>query len=637
MQNMRKRMLFTLMVSLFAAFCLVGTSMAANTVTIKSDKPIIPKSDCGHAGNITLQFDKGTQMHEGDVIRFKLDDGSTVCGNINYFLNIADAGHSLGSAVGTPIPKSADPIQISDGGAGYIDTLISGAPIAQGSDIKTNGSTVQVGFLVQGTDSTPYVTLTLALRQISTGKVYTDATNSLTVKFMPTNSQATLDVHLFDGNLGGSGANEKLYVVSDSTKPTIYDKTTDTSPALSDVAVNTLCINTSKFTSSLDHAIPESRPYNNDSTYQQSFLGDYIIAQLVAAVQYKVTTACKDDICNPVAIGSQVDQQGITVTPSGLFDFGDYSPAAKSSTLQTDDRWTSTGYCSNYNSLGNGLLFYKDGDTFASGDQFKVTMTVRVGSSADDTKAIWNSPTVNDYWTSNSAGGNCSLNADPITTTATASTAWAYGTTKSSTTDKTVLDGTYTITSSTDSYNALMLDLPVVSLPDLTKVSAGEKVYVDVVVSKLPCGGPVVTQTFCLSELVDTCPTTTTTSIDGIVFIGDRQLTRVLHGYLGRLMGATTYTTTTSSGLFFPYAPALNDSDFFTGLVVDNTGTADVVLTVTLKDSAGGSATYTSGTIKAGNQFADVLDNMKDSLVEGTTPLDLTKNVMVSVSAAAVK
>jgi hypothetical protein len=650
MQNMRKKMFFTLMVSLFAAFCLVGTSMAANTVTIKSDKPIIPKSSCGHAGNITMQFDNGTTLHEGDVIRFKLDNTSTVCGDINYFLVLASKGRE------TIANAADDPIQTSENITGSVITSRDGTVVGSGvaltgSNGTSNGSTIQVGFLVQATDGSQFINVTVAARITSANpaanqyKVVSDDTQ-LTIQLVTSGSSETFDVHLFDGNQKSAF----FFEPSDlSGAPSIYDdQASDNLDKIGgnalpneatdvDFADNVLCINTANFTGSggLDHAIPESRPFNNNSTYQLSFLGDYIVAQLVSAVTYDIRTACKDDICNYVPIGTTVDQQGVETKATGHFDFGNYG-AADGSNTSAEDRWIGSGYCETAKYLGNGLLFYKDGDTFSSGDRYRVTLTLSAGASVDKAKAAWDNTGVQDYWTSSSAGGNCSKNATQLT--AIGGGGWQNGTNS----DTTVLQKTYTITASEIDKNALMLDLPQIDLGIAKgKVHAGDKIYVEAVVTKLPCGGPIIDKTFCLAELVDTCPAATQTSIDGIAFIGDRQLTRVLHGYLGRLAGLdkTTnqlgYQTQAGGSLFFPYAPALNDSDFFTGLVVDNTGTSDVKLTLTLTDAAGGMATYTSDTVKAGTQWVNVLDNLKDNLVEGTTPLDLTKTVTVSVTAAA--
>jgi hypothetical protein len=355
-----------------------------------------------------------------------------------------------------------------------------------------------------------------------------------------------------------------------------------------------------------------------------------------------VTTACKDDICNPVPIGTTVDQQGVETTPDGIFSFGIYDSGPKSATDASNkgDRWGSSGYCAGYTNTGNAILIYKDGDSFSAGDQYKVTLTVRDGSTANDKVAKWGGIGAVDWFSNSNSGSNCSFNADPFTSEQSA----GGGYTPVKAGDDSSWEKTYTITASQDSNNAIVIQLPQVTLPDLEKVSAGDKVYVDVEVTKLPCGGAIKKETFCLAELVDKCTAPTNVSIDGIAFIGDRQLTRVLHGYLGRLYtkdkdnyNKVTYKVDAMDGLFFPYAPALNDADFFTGLVIDNTGTSDVVLTVTLQDSAGGTATYTSGTVKAGTQWVDVLDNLKSSLVEGATPLDLTKTVTVSVVAGAVQ
>jgi hypothetical protein len=388
------------------------------------------------------------------------------------------------------------------------------------------------------------------------------------------------------------------------------------------------CIDTLDFSGSLVHAIPESRPAQSNSTYQLSFLGDYIVAQLVSAVEYVIEPACKDDICNLVPISVSFDQAGNEISAPGNFDFGDYSAAAAAAS--SVDRWGSSGYTCVGPTIGNGIIIYKDGDTFEDGDEYEITLEVLIGSSANGTLVDFNTNTPdNTYWTSSNSTSNCNTDANPLTTTAVPTTAWAFAGTGANLNTKIMAN--YTVTATEIGFNAILVDLPQIDILDVSQVSAGQKIYLNVSVVKLPCGGEIVStdDPICLAELVSSCPTSGSTVIDGIAFIGDRMLSDVLHGYLGR-----TYATGANTSLFFPYAPALNDAGFFTGLCIANTGTNDVVLTITLQGATGGTATYTSDTVKSGNQFVTVLDTLIDDLVDGATALDLEDTVTVSVAAA---
>jgi hypothetical protein len=616
---MRKKTVFTVLVSILAVFFMAGFAMAANSVTIQSDKPIVARSDCGQAGSISALMDINTVLHEGDVIRFLLQDNATVCGAIDYFLEIADVGNEV-------IANGAnDPIQTSANAAGS-DFLIfsSGARVGAAAIVSngatTAGSNVDVGFLVQAADNGTTITLTLAVRDQANNEVAVDSTSDLTVSYTPANADDVLTIKLFDGN---NNVNFFWEPADRVLFPAIYDEAIT---AATDVSDNVLCIDSTSVTQALVYAIPESRPVDNQ--YQLNFLGDYIVAQLVTAVTYEIDTACKDDICNLVNIGLAVDQQGDPIPATGTIDFGTYSTAAAAASAV--DRWSSVNYCVG-NTIGNGILIYKDGDTFESGDIFQVTLTVRVGATADVDEIVFDNTGVTDYWTSNNASANCDTDANPLTTVATAAPAWAFSGTAPDT--NTQLTATYSVTAAEAGMNAIMLDLPTTTM-DLVEVAAGQKVYVDVTLQKLPCGGAIASGTICIAELVDGCPAAGTTTIDGIAFVGDRMLSDVLHGYLGRTYAGTGNGANAS--LFFPYAPALADATFFTGLAVAVTGSNDVILTVTFQDALGGTATYTTPTaVASGTQWVQVLDSLTSDLVDGATALDTTQTVTVNVAATA--
>lgn len=610
---MRKATVFTVLVTFMAVLGMAGLAFAANSVTLQSDKPITPKSACGQAGSISMVADNLTIIHEGDVIQFLLDDGATVCGNIDFYLELADEGEESDFA------NTLAPVQATGGVNDLFDVTFAGTDFGPGIALTDAGSVYSVGFRVQASDGSRFINMTLARRHDNIGTVSVVSTANTTIQYVGNSAENLLTIKLFDGN----DLAAYFFEPADRTNaPTVYD---DDIADAGDEADNILCTNTLNFNSSLLHAIPDSNP--TDNQFQINFLGDYIIQQLVSSQDFKIEAACKDDICQLVAINSGVDQAGNDIPATGNFDFGDYDTGSCSAVA---DRWTSTGYCTS-TLIGNGLKIYKDGDTFDTGDQYRVTMTVRAGGSADATKALFTAAAPDQaFWTSDNEADNCDCDSAGLTTTAAASTAWvAYGGTNLN--DLTAIRGTYTVADAQNTMNTILLDLANVQL-DLDNVAAGEKVYIDVTFEKLPCGA-VATETICIAELTSSCPTTAAVTIDGIAFIGDRSLTNVLHGYLGRLYGCSA-----TSSITFPYAPGIDDAGFFTGMGISNTSTVAVNLSFALRDSAAGTATYApTDSLAAGAMWVNTLDAISADLVDGTTPLDTTLPILVTVSAVSAE
>jgi hypothetical protein len=634
-----KNKLMKVLLTLVTVFAMTTAAYAANTITFKSDKPLMPDSTCGEAGAITLQFDDNTIIHEGDVIRFALSNGVTVCGNLDYYMVLADDGIETLSDTNSPVSSTNE--------SATITVTIGADTHTNGSDILDDTSQWDVGFRVQASDNSRYITLTLGRRVIETTNEdnfrftteYANTSRDMSIKFTCVDDEQAI-VKLFHGLLAYNFAelSEKTVPAGVDTAEVYWEKTAGaTIPLiydnneLNDLKDNTLCVDTATndYAGDYVYAIPTSEPFGGDSTYQQTFLGDYIVAQLIAQMEYVVEPSCKDDICNYIPTVGGVNQDNEEVPADGNFDFGTYSTSSADSTSIVD-RWSSTGYCSSVgNTIGNGLKFYLSGDTFQENDQFRFTFTIRVGSSEDSDMVVWDAAAPSQaLLTAYNSSSNCDSDADPLNTTLRAADmsngAWGvWG--GDDNTEMTAFRGTVTIQADETTFGAVLFDLPSATI-DLDNASAGQKVYVDVVVEKLPCG-TIVNETICLGELIADCPATAgSAKIDGIAFIGDRALTNVLHGYLGRVAANNPSTT-----LGFPYAPSLDDADFFTGIAITNIGGAAGTVTFTLTDAAGGTATWDGGSLAAGNQLVTTLDAIKDSLVNGTTALDTTKTVYISV------
>ena len=66
---MRNKKMFFVIASIFSVFVLAGAAFAANngTITVTSE-PVRAGASCDKAGGITITFDEGTVLAEGDQI-----------------------------------------------------------------------------------------------------------------------------------------------------------------------------------------------------------------------------------------------------------------------------------------------------------------------------------------------------------------------------------------------------------------------------------------------------------------------------------------------------------------------------------------------------------------------------------------
>ena len=650
---MKNRMI-RFLIAVFTVFAITSMAHASNQITMSSDKPLMPDSTCGEAGATSLQFDDETVIAEGDVIKFALSNGVTVCGTLDYYIKLADDGETLFGTGNTPADA---PITSTDQSNADVLSVVNfgtciGAEPNGSTLIDASGSAFDVGFRVQATDGERYITLTLGRRQLTsignTEKFSTETTDDdMYIRYNATNADSFFILKLFSGDTTATDGEPCSpdatsdgvavgTIASASTSDYFYERNTSTTTAgfydnagLSEEKDNTLCIDTATGNYSADYvyAIPASEPFGNDSTYKQNFLGDYIVAQIIDEMLYTVAEACKDATCNYISTTAGVSQGGDTIAATGAFDFGNYS---ESTTASTVDRWSSTGYCNATTSdlLGNGIKFSLSGDNFDEGDQFRFTFTIRAGSTASTTLATWDAYTAEKaFYEAANSDNICESGSTVMTNTATPSTAdGQHG--GSLLNDATAYRDTYTVNSTQSTFGALVFDLPDATI-NLTNATAGQKVYVDIVVEKLPCG-TIATESICIAELIATCPSVAGAAIiDGIMFVGDTSFA-YLHGYLGRVADNTPAATLT-----FPYAPPVSSTDYWAGIAISNIGTASAQLVFTLTDALGGTATYTKTGLAAGTQFKTTLGEISGDLVDGATALSTDQDVYISVTASA--
>lgn len=609
---------FKLCFAVIAMVCLAQVAFAANVVDVNMNKKIVPRSSCEQAGSIALSFDDQTIMHEGDQINFLLNNNATVCGNVDFYLKLTDTNKGVGGGNdATGIGDDANqPVRTTQGNNDNFIVTFNGVAQADDSGIFTDtnygdGSKVDFGFRVQATDGSQFVYMTLGWRALAaltnpTKAIYTftaDSSSSNTIKYNmdPNNQASKLIVQFFDE------ATNSMYLweeANGSSAPNVYD---DDIGDAGDEADNVLCLNLSNTGSATTvSAIPESKPLN--SNYQLTFVGDYIITQIVSTVSYKVEAACKDNTCLEVAVVSGVDQELNSVAASGQFDFGDYTSGT--CTDATADRWTSSGYCnSSSGALGNGILFYKDGSSFDQNDEFRVTMTLLVGTTQDYNYARFSATDVESAFytggSKSSSNANCSCSMTGISSsTSGASVTYVqaggnnwnwYNPSSVATKNQTSKTAVFQINSEAQAAKGgILIDLDPVQL-GIGKVSVGEKVYLNVNVQKLPCG-TVASANICLAELISTC--TDPASLAQLTF---------------------PFVT--------PASPDTSVDPFWSGICITNTSSDSVTVQLVFYDTEGGMGTFTD-TLAAQGMIrttfgAMVADTTK--WTDGTTALNPQK------------
>jgi hypothetical protein len=358
-----------------------------------------------------------------------------------------------------------------------------------------------------------------------------------------------------------------------------------------------------------------------------------------AAVTYQVALACKDISCPSVPLTSTVDQAGKPIAASMVFDMGDYDTSA-SKTDTRGDRFITTvsdGIC-NYASagngtstFGNGVRIYKSGSTFEESEVYRITMKVIPSGATTGNASVA-------YWMAQAPEKSYRTVAtttdtfcDALPAAGNAITSWTNAWDYVPNTNSTQIQAQYTISStdiSTYQMGGFLFDLPPIKIG--SSATVGQTINVKVDFELMPCG-EVATKTICAANLIASCAADpSSVNIDGVAFIFDKDLAKLLHGYLGRLP-ATSTCHKMGSTLTFPYVPSLA-GDYWTGIVLNNMGASAINLTLTVHDSAGGTATTTTS-LNGGQQYSTVVNVIKDSLTNGATPLNQSLDNYITVTA----
>lgn len=124
-----KKKIFTDIIPVLVVMLVTAVAYAEpQIVELSTSVPNIPKSECYQAGTITLGFDPGTTMVNGDVIQFTLNDGVVLCRDIQLFYPVVDGTKGffvkgtansqivtliLGTMLGGPSFNTTDPVDFT--------------------------------------------------------------------------------------------------------------------------------------------------------------------------------------------------------------------------------------------------------------------------------------------------------------------------------------------------------------------------------------------------------------------------------------------------------------------------------------------------------------------------------------------
>lgn len=462
---MIRKKIFTLLTAVFMVLAFSAMSFAANQVVMKTTVPNIPKSTCYQAGTDTMEMDDNSNMVEGDVIEYTLNNKVTICKNINMFLTLAENDGTLDLTGDLPVSTT--------GGV-----LVSTPVLPAGQ---------QWGFRIQGAVGSQIIRLTL--RRINTGTGVLVPMANFAVNFDGTLITDKLVVKLFDGKVG-------VWPESGFRKP-------DVAPAAQDIYIvniassdNTLCIDTltQDFLGEYVQNTPNSIPVN--VAQKLNFSGDYVIAHILAPQTYNLYT-CKGVTCGNIPMGTTTQSTATCLA----FDY---------ETIGTNNN----GYCTNHTATAPN----KPAWILQSSQPFELTGYVVSAeilvNGAPGARGV--------YWSSTQPRWDNYATAAEACNTDTLGNAWAPAYTKADGTTATpiapstgacagVAAGAKAVKWTTpvtplfvaDDY-FLEIDLPPYNY-NLAEVNAGDVVSVRVTLSKSTCG-VVGTFDLCMGTFIAECP-----------------------------------------------------------------------------------------------------------------------------------
>jgi len=469
---------FVLAVSVLA---MAATAQAANVAQVTLTTPAIAKlSGCEQVGSITLIFDQGTTLTEGDWFYFDLPTGTSVCSTIDYMIA---AGRTAGSTSQTiTYPSVANGVNNVDL-AGGLTAIPALAPGASSGPLTNNIASGTGAALINGSGGV--VLRFYAQAGGRRGWVYvygtTAALDTLTVQNVATNN-STLSLHLLDGQRYSGNV-----ILNKNSNSVWGDSLTD------DIGLNggseylpahntpnpedTLCVNAASMSGSLMYISFNS--YNAFLT----FTGDSQFAHQANASSISLKS-CHLVLKGNIPIGS---------SNNCSFSYG-----------------AGTGYCASdaANPFNFNHLLLNGTSTF--GDPWdRYDMTLSLSSSATGGAGVyWGgatapfggfTPSQSNSWCSTVFGTSINYvsNATGFDT-GTCTVAAANRATTLSTNSSGAIGGIY-------SYDTLLVELPKI-VYDKSMVGNGVEATVTVTLTKYPCGTIMFTGSQVIGAFVSTCP-----------------------------------------------------------------------------------------------------------------------------------
>lgn len=492
--------------AMLSTLFLAGQTLGANRVEVKvTSEPIGAGVICDKAGGFSLGFDSNTELRDGDQITIDVNytnaaEYVSLCKSFDILIapgvdadistrlnggGAVDADGTVGF-IGPDHGVGATNVGDDSSEKGPVTSINNGA-ISTGGDgvvfrVRGREGQQRITFDVIGIDTTDDGNGKGADPAASFLKVGPGANDNLIVRFLDQSINADFDV---DG----------IFVDTDG------DFTYD---ADAEVDNNTLCINVSKWSQSTVKG-------NMDSALDKyTFLpSDPQIAHIVSAAAY-TQYECKDQNCGYLMTGTTSQSGGDSCDPfdnegpNGV-NYGDgvgYYTASNCSTLEA-----------HYN---NFLVIKNSNGEFDHQITYTVEMKILVNGAEGDNGVYFADDTLVGAQGYTSAELNCNNFAKPNPVVGgtveylNAGSAVLADPPDGSGCTVDVADRAVALKAENvglnldDNDNNVHLDIPPMRY-DLSKVSDGDEVSVEVTLSKYPCGA-ITTVTHCIGTIKTSCP-----------------------------------------------------------------------------------------------------------------------------------
>ncbi|MBU0673210.1 MAG: hypothetical protein KJ950_01045 [Proteobacteria bacterium] len=571
-----------------------ATAQAADTAQVTLTSPAIIKKSCEQVGSITMTFDAGTILTEGDWLYMDLPTNTYVCSpGIDYMIGSAraignEAFNITYPATSTAAGLAAFPLAAAAGTTiANANAFLTGMGAFPGLAINatagpyTNNTVSNVGAATVAANVVFHVSAPANGRRVWV-KVYgtTDAatlTDTLTVA-----ADSSLTMRLLDGKpyngfvvLNNTGTNTALV----AGVATVWGDVTTDEIALNDGvaypaphnipnAENTLCVNAENMSGDLMFT-----SFNSLNSFL-TFTGDSQLAHTASNNAISLIS-CSGKTAKPATGNLLIGDQG-----KCSFDYEDTMAAVPVAP---------TGYCTTNSAnpfTGNRMLVNAASPFGDPGDRYDMTVTASSGVYFSGTGVALTGYTPSQTQdTGCIAGGTAVPAAFAITgsTTGFDAGSCAVSTSKRVSSLSTGRVGAIT---GIDTYDTLFVDFPLM-VYDTSIIGNGVEAVFTIALDKYPCGN-IFTESRTVGTFVTTCPA----------------------------IAAGTGTI-----LLYPFLPPMDGSiaGWWGGFTVVNGSAAAGTCTLAFTDGDGDTASYTTPSIAAAGQWnAGALATLLSNLTAGT-------------------